>query len=91
MHGPNVSARSKHFGRARTKYVGDSYTPPAGAPLFAPPAGRGTWAAAHQLGFFSFLVFFLFSEWFLVLFFTDSLDFYFLAGFFGFAGRFSNI
>jgi hypothetical protein len=33
--------------------------------------------------FFCFVIIF---EGFLALFFTDSLDFYFLAGFFGFAG-----
>jgi hypothetical protein len=61
---------------------GDSYAPQAGAPLFAPPAGGGSWAAAHQC---SFLVFFfcfiIISKGFLALFFTDSLDLCFPAFF----------
>jgi hypothetical protein len=71
--------------------IGDSYTPPAGVPLFAPPAGGGIWAAAHQRTLFSSFVLLLFLKGFWLCFFINFLDFYFLAGFFGFAGRFSNI
>jgi hypothetical protein len=38
-----------------------------------------------------FFCFVIISEGFLALFFTDSLDLYFRAGFFNFAGRFLNI
>jgi hypothetical protein len=69
----------------------DSYAPPAGAPLFAPPAGEGIWAAAHQRTLLSSFVLLLFLKDFWLCFFTDFLDFYFPAGFFSFAGRFSNI
>jgi hypothetical protein len=40
--------------------AGDSYAPLAGAPLFAPPASGGIWAAAHQCWFLRFFIFFLF-------------------------------
>jgi hypothetical protein len=70
-------------------------SPPAGTSLFALPAGGGIWAAAHQRSLFSSFVYFfcfvIIFEGLLALFFTDSPNFYFPAGFFGFAERFSNI
>jgi hypothetical protein len=53
--------------------------------------GRRIWAAAHQCNFFSSFVLLLFLKGFWLCFFTDFLDFYFPAGFFGFSGRFTNI
>jgi hypothetical protein len=47
--------------------------------------------AAFLVFLFSSFVFLLFLKGFWLCFFTDFLDFYFRAGFFGFAGRFSNI
>jgi hypothetical protein len=48
--------------------AGDSYAPPAGAPLFAPPAGGGIWAAAHQRTLLSSFVLLLFLKDFLLYF-----------------------
>jgi hypothetical protein len=50
--------------------------------------GYGPWPINAPFLFFCFVIIF---EGFLALFFTDYLDFYFPAGFFGFAGQFSNI
>jgi hypothetical protein len=41
-----------------TLFNRDSYAPPAGMPLFVPPAGRGIWTMAHERSLFVFLVFF---------------------------------
>jgi hypothetical protein len=63
-----------------------------GAPLFAPPASGGIWAAAHQRRFFRFFVYsyFFISEGFSGFGFYQFASIFFPPGFLGFVGRFSN-
>jgi hypothetical protein len=72
-YGPQVPVRKRAICAGR-----DSYAPLAGAPLFAPPASGGIWAAAHQRRLFRYFVFLIlfYLKVFLALLFTDSLAFF---------------
>jgi hypothetical protein len=64
---PGLKARSrrpKFASRSGGFSPSDSYALPAGAPLFAPPAGDGIWAAAHQRTLLSSFVLLLFLKGF---------------------------